>query len=73
MTCSYSDPETGRQCDDPAMPCVRFCQQHITYSNDQLLFTACTALRSDNTTCRAPVLDQTSENPLCLQHKRLEV
>lgn len=73
MLCTFNDSETGRQCGDPAMPFVKFCQQHIRLASDQLLFTMCSALESDNSVCRAPVLDQTSDHPLCLQHKRLEV
>lgn len=73
MLCTYTNNETGQRCEIEAMPCVKYCQQHITCSDDQLLFTACTAIRNDNTACKAPVLDQSAENPLCLQHKRLEV
>ncbi|KAK6639287.1 hypothetical protein RUM43_007559 [Polyplax serrata] len=71
ILCSYANPESGQKCQEHAMPCIKFCQQHITQSNDQLLFTSCSALRSDNTSCQAAVLNQSMENPLCLQHKRL--
>lgn len=57
-------------CNQAALPCTKFCANHIMSSSDQVLFDFCTAKFSDNTQCSRPVFDVAHELPLCAEHAR---
>lgn len=57
-------------CKNEALIFTAFCPQHITQSDEQQLFTPCTAKFADNKPCRVPVFDISHELPLCREHAR---
>lgn len=62
-----------KNCEQPALPCTKFCTLHIMHNTEQVLFDYCTAKFADNTQCSVPVFDITHELPLCPEHARKRV
>lgn len=60
-------------CEQPALPCTKYCTLHIMHNSEQVLFDYCTAKFADNTQCSVPVFDITHELPLCPEHARKRV
>ncbi|KAJ8978968.1 hypothetical protein NQ317_001440 [Molorchus minor] len=71
----YGKLVAPRQCDadkclKPALPCTKYCMEHIMANTEQMLFEYCTAKFADNTQCSTPVFDIMHELPLCAEHAR---
>ncbi|CAH0690113.1 unnamed protein product [Spodoptera exigua] len=56
------------RCEQPALPCARYCLAHVTRAPEQRLYAACGAVFAGGARCNQPLLPLSDHTPLCAEH-----
>ncbi|RDD39504.1 INO80 complex subunit D [Trichoplax sp. H2] len=72
ITCCYIDDEETR-CSKNALPYSKYCDLHISYDKEQVLFASCTAKFPGGISCAKTTLDFLNDKPLCEEHSKKKI